>query len=203
VTTPILLDIPAAIETERLLLRSPRAGDGPELYEAVSGSLPELRRFLALLPWVAAEQSVESSEIYCRTTEYFLARKDLPYLLWDRTTQKVIGGSGLHRIEWNTSKSEVGYWCRTSRRGAGLITEAVTALATVAFQHLAVARLELITDEENLASCRVADRCGFGLEGILRNERRAPDGTLRHTCVYAKFSTAAWPSSSEAPTAPA
>jgi len=192
VTTPILLDIPAAIETERLLLRPPRAGDGPELYEAVSESLPELRRFLASLPWVAAEQSVESSEIYCRTAESnFLARKDMPYLLWDRHTQKVIGGSGLHRTDWSTPKTEIGYWCRTSRRGAGLITEAVTALAKVAFEHLAVARLELITDEANLASRRVAERCGFGLEGILRNERRAPDGTLRHTCVYAKFPTPA------------
>lgn len=61
-TTPILLDIPAAIETERLLHRPPRAGDGPELYEAVSESLPELRRFLASLPWVAAEQSASGSK---------------------------------------------------------------------------------------------------------------------------------------------
>ena len=189
-TTPILLDIPAAIETERLLLRPPRAGDGPELHEAVAESLPELRRFLASLPWVAAEQTVESSEIYCRTAaSNFLARKDLPYLLWDRKTRKLVGGSGLHRTDWNTPKTEIGYWCRTSRCGAGLITEAVTVLAKVAIEHLAVARLELITDEENLASRRVAERCGFGLEGILRNERRAPDGTLRHTCVYARFPT--------------
>lgn len=127
-TTPILLDLPAAIETERLLLRPPRAGEGPELCEAVSESLPELRRFLASLPWVAAEQSVESSEIYCRTAESnFLARKDLPYLLWDRRTLKVVGGAGLHRTDWSTPKTEIGYWCRTSRRGAGLITEAVRA----------------------------------------------------------------------------
>jgi RimJ/RimL family protein N-acetyltransferase len=192
VPTPILLDIPAAIETERLILRHPRAGDGAALYEAVSESLLELRRFLASLPWVATEQSVESSEVYCRTAESnFLARKDLPYLLWERKTGKVVGGTGLHRTDWSTPKTEVGYWCRTSRSGTGLITEAVNAVSQVAFEHLAVARLELITDEANLRSRRVAERCDFALEGILRNERRAPDGTLRNTCIYAKYPAAA------------
>jgi RimJ/RimL family protein N-acetyltransferase len=51
--------------------------------------------------------------------------------------------------------------------------------------------VELITDEENVASCRVAERAGFVLEGVLRNERRAPDASLRNTCVYARFPNAA------------
>jgi len=158
----------------------------------VSESLPELRRFLASIPWVAAEQSVESSEIYCRTAESnFLARKDLPYLLWDKKTHDIVGGTGLHRSDWNTPKTEVGYWCRTSRHGAGIATEAVNALSELALQKLAVARLELVTDEANAASRRVAERCGFMLEGILRHERRAPDGTLRNTCIYARLSTMA------------
>jgi hypothetical protein len=43
---PILLDLPPLIQTQRLLLRPPQAGDGKALFEAVSESLPELRRFL-------------------------------------------------------------------------------------------------------------------------------------------------------------
>ena len=188
---PILLNVPAVIETDRLILRHPRAGDGAALHEAVSESISELRKFLASIPWIAVEQTVESSEIYCRTAESnFLARKDLPYLLWDKKTHEVVGGTGLHRSDWNTPKTEVGYLCRTSRCGAGIATEAVNALSGLALRKLAVARLELVTDEANSASRRVAERCGFILEGILRNERRAPDGTLRHTCIYAKLSTA-------------
>jgi RimJ/RimL family protein N-acetyltransferase len=187
-TTPILLDIAATIETERLLLRVPRAGDGEALYEAIAESLPELRLFLASLPWVAAEQSAASSEIYCRTAaSNFMARNSMAYLLWERATHKVVGACGLHRPDWTVPKIEIGYWCRTSSGGTGLISEAVTALSQLAFQKLEVARLELITDEANGRSRRVAERCGFALEGILRNERRAPDGTLRNTCVYAKF----------------
>jgi len=32
----------------------------------------------------------------------------------------------------------------------------------------------------------VAERCGFKLEGLLRNERRRVDGSLGDTRVYAK-----------------
>jgi RimJ/RimL family protein N-acetyltransferase len=48
-------------------------------------------------------------------------------------------------------------------------------------------RVELITDEDNERSRRVAERCQFTLEAVLRNERRAPAGDLRSTCIYARF----------------
>ena len=76
---PILFDLPSPLETPRLVLRPPQPGDGQALFGAITESLPELRRFLANLPWVAADQTLESSEIYCRTGQSnFLARKDLP-----------------------------------------------------------------------------------------------------------------------------
>lgn len=188
---PVLLDLPSAIETERLVLRPPRAGDGPVLFSAVTESLPELRRFLASLPWVAVEQTIESSEVYCRTAQAnFVARKDLPFLLIERATGQLVGAAGLHRAVWTTPKVEVGYWGRTSTSGNGFISEAVVALTKFAFSHLGAVRVELITDEENNASRRLAERCEFKLEGILRNERRAPDGTLRNTCIYSRLSPA-------------
>ena len=185
---PILLDLPAAIDTERLVMRPPQAGDGPALLAAIDESLPELRRFLASLPWVAAEQTLESAEIYCRNGQAnFLARKDLPFLLFEKSTGQLVGATGLHRIVWATPKVEVGYWCRTTRSGRGFVSEAVTALSDFAFGHLHAVRVELITDEENTGSRRLAERCGFVLEGVLRRERRAPDGSLRNTCIYARL----------------
>jgi len=185
---PILLDLPTSISTDRLLLRPPQAGDGPLLFAAITESLPELRRFLASLPWVAAEQTAESSELYCRNAQAnFVARKDLPFLLFEKTSGQLVGASGLHRIEWATPKAEVGYWGRLSRARNGFVSEAVEALSVYAFNHLQAVRVELITDEENAQSRRVAERCQFTLEGILRNERRAPAGELRNTCIYARF----------------
>ncbi len=185
---PLLIDLPESIDTERLQLRPPRTGDGALLYAAIAESLPELRRFLASLPWVATEQSVEASERYCRNAQAnFLARKDLPFLLFERSTGELLGATGLHRIAWDTPKAEVGYWVRTSRSGNGFIGEAVTAMTAYAFQQLRAVRVELVTDEGNRASRRVAERCQFQLEGILRHERRAADGVLVNTCIYARL----------------
>jgi RimJ/RimL family protein N-acetyltransferase len=188
VSDPILIDLPVSIETPRLVLRPPNAGDGSLLHAAVTESLPELRRFLASLPWVAAEQTVESAEAYCRAAQAnFIARTDLPYLVFDRASGELVGATGLHRAVWTTPKVEVGYWGRTSKLRNGYISEAVAALVALAFSHLRAVRVELYTDEQNSASRRLAERCGFALEGILLNERRAPDGTLRNTCIYARI----------------
>jgi hypothetical protein len=43
---PILQDFPASFETERLLIRSPLPGDGPEMHAAIDESLGDL------LPWM-------------------------------------------------------------------------------------------------------------------------------------------------------
>jgi RimJ/RimL family protein N-acetyltransferase len=183
---PLLVEPLSQLETERLVMRTPAAGDGPAMFEAVSESLAELRRFLASLPWVADEPSVEGSEIFCRNAHAnFHARKDFPFLLIERSRSRLVGVCGLHRPDWNTPKFEVGYWCRTSESGDGYITEAVSAVCRYAIEHFGAVRLEAITDEQNMPSRRVAERCGFTLEGTLRSERRAPDGSLRNTCVYA------------------
>jgi RimJ/RimL family protein N-acetyltransferase len=184
---PILIDLPTTIATERLVMRPPQAGDGEMLHAAIAESLPELRRFLASLPWVAGEQTVASAEAYCRNAQAnFLARKDLPFLVLEKATGEIVGATGLHRTVWSTLKTEIGYWGRVSRARNGFIGEAVAALTDYAFASLRAMRVEIVTDEENDRSRRVAERCQFALEGVLRNERRAPDGTLRNTCIYAR-----------------
>ena len=187
-TDPVLLDLPTTLETERLMLRPPQAGDGPALHQAVLESLPDLRRFLAAVPWIAAEPTLENAELRCRSAQAdFIARRDLPFMVFDRATGALVGGAGLHRTVWATPKTEVGYWCRSSRTGQGFMREAVTAISAYAFTHLRAVRIELVTDEENTASCRIAEACGFTLEGTLRDERRAPDGSLRSLRIYARL----------------
>lgn len=184
---PVLRDIPTRIATARLHLRPPQAGDGRIMYEAVVDALPQLRKFLASVPWAAHEPSEESSEIYCHHAQAnFLARTDFPYLIFDSASNQLVGCTGLHRFHWAVPKFEVGFWCRTSQTGKGFISEAVAALAGVAEKNFSGARIELITDESNHRARSVAIRCGFVLEGILRDERRSPDGTLRNSCLYAR-----------------
>jgi RimJ/RimL family protein N-acetyltransferase len=185
---PLLVEVPTRVETARLILRPHRAGDGPALHEALVESIAELRRALWFIPWIAEEQTAESAELRCRRSEgNFLARTDLPYLAFEKSTGRLVGSVGLHRTDWLVPKTEVGYWVRTSAAGKGFITEGVRALVACAFDRLGAQRVELIADEENAPSRKVAERCGFELEGIRRNVLRDPDGRLRNGCVYARL----------------
>jgi RimJ/RimL family protein N-acetyltransferase len=182
---PILLDIPDQFETARLLVRVPRPGDGLSVFEAVSESLSELRAWPVSLPWALQYPSQSESEAYCRTGHStFLARTDMPMLIFLKGKNVFVGSTGLHSLNWKVPKCEVGYWGRNSYLKRGLITEAVTGITQFALAHLNMQRVECMTDAENMPSRLVAERAGFALEGILRNERKAPDGTLRSTCIY-------------------
>lgn len=184
--TQIPREFPDHFATERLQVRSPRPGDGQLVYAAVVETLDELRAWPASLPWALHEPSPEASEAFCRQGHAdFLARKDLPMLLFMRESGEFVGASGLHRFNWQVPKFEVGYWCRKQFHGQGLVAEAVRGLLAFAQHHLGARRVECFTDEANGPSRRVAERSGFVLEGVMRNERRNPDGSLRNTCVYA------------------
>jgi RimJ/RimL family protein N-acetyltransferase len=119
-----------------------------------------------------------------------LNRTDLAFLAFERSTGRLVGSVGLHRTDWDLPKTEVGYWIRTSEVGKGYVTEGVQALVGWAFDQLGAQRVELVVEDRNTASRRVAERCGFVLEGVLRNVARGPDGSLRNSCIYARLPTA-------------
>ncbi len=185
---PIAYPVPSNLETPRLVLRHFRSEDAPALHEALVESLAELRQHLWFLPWVSEEQTLPSAQIRCRKAEAnFLLRTDLPYLAFAKSSGRLVASVGLHRTDWALPKTEVGYWVRTTEVGRGYATEGVNALTSWALGSLRATRVELVTDEGNLGSRAVAERCGFQLEGTLRHVMRAPDGSLRSSCVYAKL----------------
>lgn len=182
---PILKNFPDHFETERLLIRSPHPGDGTALYEAVTESLAELKPWM---PWAHSEVTIELEETLARRAHVnFLARTDLMLLLWDKTSQQLVGGSGLHRFEWDVPTFEIGYWVRTSCAGHGYITEAVSGISNFAFEQLFAERVEIRMDDRNERSWRVAERCRFKLEGTLRSQARDVNNALRNTRVYSKI----------------
>jgi RimJ/RimL family protein N-acetyltransferase len=185
---PLVLDFPDSFESERLTIRAPRPGDGGAVHEAIVETLAALREFPASLPWAMAEPSVEGSESFCRTGyANFIQRKDLPMLLIERSSGSLVGASGLHRFDWSVPRFEIGFWCRQSRQGQGFMTEAVNAITAFAFDTLKARRVEAFSDDLNVRSWRVCERAGFQLEGVMRNARADPNGTLRDTRIYARL----------------
>lgn len=181
---PIMLDFPEQFESERLLIRAPLWEDGTALNEAVHESIEELRPWM---PWAQSLPSIEESESGIRQSRLeFLERKDLRLLLMDKHTGRIVGSSGLHRLDWEARRFEIGYWVRTSCAKQGYVTEAVHAITDFAIRELLANRIEIRCDERNVRSAQVATRCGFTLEGILRKDNADCQGGLRNTMVFSK-----------------
>ncbi|QFT87611.1 Putative ribosomal N-acetyltransferase YdaF [Bacillus sp. THAF10] len=179
---PILKEFPAEFTTERLLIRMPLPGDGAVVHNAIHTSLVDLQ------PWMIfaqREQSLEEVEANIRESHaQFLQRKDLRLLVFLKETGEFVASSGLHRIDWSIPKFEIGYWVDSRFSGKGYITEAVEGISRFAFDELQAKRVEIRCDSNNAKSRGVAERAGYTLEGILKNNDRDVNGELRDTCVY-------------------
>lgn len=184
---PILKDFPNEFHTERLYIRLPKPGDGELVYFAIEASKSELKRWL---PFAQKNQSKEDVEANVRESYIkFLKREDMRRMhIFNRETGDLIGCTGLHRIDWEVPKFEIGYWIDSRKSGQGYITEAVQGITDYAFRELGANRVEIQCDVENGRSRAIPERLGFKLEGILQNDDVAVDGDgLRDTCIFAKI----------------
>jgi len=182
---PVLREFPYSFETERLTIRGPLPGDGKELRTAVIESQEDLKFWL---PWAVDIETEEQFETRVRKGQIrFLAREDLWLMLVLKGTKIIIGGSGLHRIDWSVPKFEIGYWIHTQYARQGYITEAVTGITDFAFSTLGAKRVEIRCDALNERSAAVPLRLGFTHEGTIRNDSRHHlTNKLRSTMVFSK-----------------
>jgi RimJ/RimL family protein N-acetyltransferase len=73
------------------------------------------------------------------------------------------------QIDRAARTAELGYVVAPAARGRGVASEALRLLTEWAFAELGMERLELLISVENEASKRVAARCGYVREGVLRS----------------------------------
>jgi RimJ/RimL family protein N-acetyltransferase len=95
---------------------------------------------------------------------------------------RVVGSIGMGVN--NSRTGHIGYWCASGARGRGVTTRALRILCKHGFEDLRLERLELITDPDNLASQRVAEKVGFQREGVLRSHLTHPDGRRRDSVMF-------------------
>jgi RimJ/RimL family protein N-acetyltransferase len=95
----------------------------------------------------------------------------------------VVGGIGIG-INAHEYRARIGYWVTATSRGNGVCTRALRVLARHALDELGLQRVDLITDPDNVASQRVAEKVGFRREGVLRAHLRHPDGRIRDSVMF-------------------
>ncbi|MCL6289951.1 MULTISPECIES: GNAT family N-acetyltransferase [unclassified Streptomyces] len=88
----------------------------------------------------------------------------------------VLGRVALRRLNFDDGVANAAYWVLPAARGAGVATRALAALSAWALDDIGFWRLELDHSTRNAASCRVATKAGYRLEGTKRNAAVHDDG---------------------------
>ncbi|MFL6548795.1 MAG: GNAT family N-acetyltransferase [Povalibacter sp.] len=109
----------------------------------------------------------------------------LPFAVIELSSGKAVGMTTYMDIDPANRRVEIGStWYRQRVQRTPLNTECKFLLLRHAFEELNCVAVEFRTHFMNQKSRRAIERLGAKLDGILRNHRFQPDGTLRDTCVY-------------------
>ncbi len=164
-----------------LALRPFRMDDAQALYEAVRESMDELGQWLS---WCHADYTINDSIQFLESCgEAHRKETEFGFAVFERGTDRLVGGCGINQIEKAALRANLGYWVRTSATGRGYARQAAILAARWAFQSLGLERIEIVAATGNHASQRVAVRVGATLEGIARKRLRV-HGVQHDACVF-------------------
>ncbi|MCG6192680.1 GNAT family N-acetyltransferase [Leptospira sp. FAT2] len=120
-------------------------------------------------------------------------KSSLPFVVRRKSDQRIIGSTRYMNIEKVSNRLEIGStWYAKEFQKTPVNTECKLLLLEHAFENLDCIAVEFRTHRLNENSRRAIERLGASLDGILRNHRVMPNGTLRDTAVYSIL-TNEWP----------
>jgi len=152
-------------ETE---IRPVQAQDAEDLFALVTKNHEHL---YAWMHWVSQGGITrENIRDFVRRSER-AAREQAQYNAVILQNGEIIGCTGFPEIDWNDRWAQIGYWLDKERTGKGVITHAVRALTTYAFEALELNRVEIRCAASNRESAAIPIRLGFVHEGTLRKMR--------------------------------
>uniref|UniRef100_A0AAU2UY93 GNAT family N-acetyltransferase n=1 Tax=Streptomyces sp. NBC_00003 TaxID=2903608 RepID=A0AAU2UY93_9ACTN len=109
-----------------------------------------------------------------------------------REDDKAVGLIGLGDLDLRGGSAEFLYWLLPSGRGEGAVLDATLRVSRWALEELGLHRLRICHSVGNPASCRVAQRAGFALEGTMRSALLHADG-WHDEHLHARVAGDPWP----------
>jgi RimJ/RimL family protein N-acetyltransferase len=128
-----------------------------------------------------------------RRLELQAAGTMLPFTARRTGSGEVLGMTTYMNADAGNRRVEIGStWNRASAQRTGTNTESKLLLLGHAFETLGCLAVEFRTHWHNVQSRTAIAALGAKQDGVLRNHRRLPDGSLRDTVVFS-ITDAEWP----------
>jgi RimJ/RimL family protein N-acetyltransferase len=94
-----------------------------------------------------------------------------------------IGQIDVHDVDWDHARAELGIWTAPAQRGRGIATDALRLVGGWLLGDCGLARVQIVTEPDNVAMVAAARRAGFVEEGVLRGYLREPGGRVDVTML--------------------
>ncbi|WP_112240257.1 GNAT family N-acetyltransferase [Kribbella monticola] len=160
---------PQLATSDGLVLRPWRAGDAPVVQQAFS--CPDIQRW-----HVRRLDSLDEAVEWTRQwAGHWDTESSASWAVVDSDDQP-LGQIGLRNISLAEASADLSYWVIPAARGRSIATQSVNALSAWSFGHLGFHRLSIHHSTANTASCKVAERTGYPLEGMMRQAIKHADG---------------------------
>lgn len=145
-----------------LVLRPYQNKDAREFAWAVNTSLDTLHPWLL---WPHQGFSEEEARHWFSATHTLRENGEADELGLFAEDGRLLGGAGLRYSADQKNFCSLGYWVRTSEQRQGIATQAVHYLLNLAWQNQRDT-VEILAVADNIASRRVAEKCGAEFKGI-------------------------------------
>jgi len=117
----------------------------------------------------------------------------LPFAVREKSSGEIVGTTRFYDSIPDPRRIAIGYtWYAKRWQKSHLNTACKRLLLQHAFETLGCVAVEFHTDHRNLDSQRAIERLGARREGVLRQHKRRPDGTLRDTVCFSVIDSE-WP----------
>lgn len=151
------------LETPRLILRQIQPADAEALFATFSDEA--VMEFYGDPPHRSIE---DSRELVRRQHEWYVRREGIRWGITRRGEDVVIGSCGLFKFDEEAQRAETGYELGQAYWRQGIMSEALGAMLSFAFETMGLHRVEAVTDGANERSQGLLRSLGFTHEGNLR-----------------------------------
>jgi len=150
---------PESLWTTDLIMRPIAPGDAAAIFDEYAQD-PAVTRFLSWAP----HRLLAETESYI--ADCIASPTSRTFTLLGRRDRQLRGAFAVRRV----APGHVGFGYVLSQRswGQGLMTEALTEVASWAMKQKGIWRIGDVCDVENTASARVMEKAGFEREGLLK-----------------------------------
>jgi RimJ/RimL family protein N-acetyltransferase len=168
---------PAVLKSDGLVLRQAADADAEAALRMLSDP--------AVVQWMPADvHDLEAARRWCRRSADWDGHAT--FVVVDEA-EALLGNITLVNIDVEQATGEIGYRVGQWARNRGVATTAVELATSWAFEAMALSRLTLFHSVANPASCRVATKCAYQLEGTLRSAMVAGDGRRYDLHVHGRL----------------